>query len=168
MKAVIAVPLVLCLIGAGGYAQEDVERRNLLEQRERLTDRLEELRRERDFLLFQKEFYASDSKYLLFDFSTGRCQLKYRNRILKDAPFSVSPNIPAKARSIGVVTLTRKREMPGKKTALVFGESFIVQSERKKKPLPAERRLPRVLLSQRDMKSMFYALEEGAKAYIVQ
>ena len=160
--------LALFLPGVDGVAQEADELQRLSEQQKQLAHRIGELKQEQEFYLFKREFYTSDSKYLLFDFSKGMCRLKYRNRILKDISFSVSPKGVGRVNAPGIVILTKKRGLSGKKQALVFGAAFIVQSTRKEKPLPDERQVPRIILSRRDMRSLFYALEEGAKAYIVR
>ena len=168
MKAAVHVLLLLSLFLAGmnGSGQESDEREDLLRQREALNKKIETLRREQDFLLFEKELYAADSKYLLISLGSKAGQLKYKNRVLKDFRFKVSPNLAGSIKP-GALTLTKKREDPDQRHVLIFGKSLIIQWKRPARS-PDQTDIPRLSLSKTDLQSIFYAVEEGSKAYIMR
>ncbi len=158
--------LSLFLTGMNGNGQDSDERENLLHQQKVLNKKIEALRREQDFLLFEKALYAAESKYLIINLGSKTGQLKYKNRVLKDFHFIASANLAGVPKS-GALTLTRKREDPRQRHILIFGKSLVIQWKRP--ALPAyEARIPRLSLSKGDLQSIFYAVEEGAKAYIVR
>lgn len=157
----------LFLLGAGGGGDEDSERAALMEQQRTLNARIETLRREQDFLLFQKAMYAADSKYLVLDVTRKTGQLKYRNRVLKDFRFSPSKRFPVRTLPAGTLVLSRKAEDKKGRHAMIFGTSLVL--EWKQASLPQrEAALPFLSLTKKDMQSVFYALEKGAMAYIVK
>ncbi|HXY54248.1 MAG TPA: hypothetical protein VEM40_06230 [Nitrospirota bacterium] len=157
--------LSLFLAGMNGNGQEPDEREELLQQREELNKKIETLRREQDFLLFEKVLYAADSKYLIINLGSRAGQLKYKNRVLKDFRFKASPKL-AGSIGPGALTLTKKREDPGQRHVLVFGKSLVIQWKRPPRA-PYQADVPSLSLSKTDLQSIFYALEEGAKAYIL-
>ena len=163
----IGLILVLSLFLPGikdGAGQEKNEREMPLEQRKHLSERVETLRREQDFLLFQQGMYASDSKYLVISATARTGQLKYKNRVLKDFRFASSRRIGML--KPGAVTLTKKIESARERQALIFGSSLILLGKRVP-PVPVEQYVPRVTLAKKDFISLFYAVEKGAKAYIL-
>ncbi len=165
--AVAMILLSSVLHGVASHAQEADERQQLTESRDRLQARIETLEREQDFLLFQKQMYVSDSKYLLLDLSAGKGELKYRNRILKN--FTFTPVPPSSRRPPpGALVMTAKRGMNGKRQALLFGSKLILQAGQKDGSGQGERGTPRLSLSRRAMAPLFYALDKGSLAYIVR
>jgi len=175
MQSVIMKSKAACLlllfslffVGMDGNGQEQDERDDLLEQQKALKEKIDTLRREQDFLLFEKALYATDSKYLIINLGAKKGQLKYKNRVLKDFRFTASANLAKNALKPGTLTLTKKREDPGQRHVLLFGKSLVIQWKRPARS-PYATNIPRLSLSKRDLQSIFYAVEEGAKAYIVR
>ena len=155
------------LMGADNGDQRGEERGKLLEQQKHLSARVKTLKREQDYLLFQSTMYASDSKYLVLNIFRKSGQLKYKNRILKNFHFervSVSGRINKLTR--GALTLTQKIEGDRKRKLLVFDNALVMQGVH----APATRLesgIPRFSLSKKDFRSVYYALEPGAKVYIM-
>lgn len=158
---------LLFFVGIDGNGQEQDERDDLLEQQNALKEKIDTLRREQDFLLFEKALYVTDSKYLIINLAKKKGQLKYKNRVLKDFRFTAPANLTEDALKPGTLTLTKKREDPGKRHVLLFGRSLVIQWKRPARS-PYAANIPRLSLSKGDLQSIFYAVEEGAKAYIVR
>lgn len=136
-------------------------------ERERgLRERAAHLRQEQDFLLFQKEFYVSDSKYLILDFWKGTCQLKYKNRVFKSFSFTPTSWEAVRALPPGQIVLTKKVGSDHRRLTLIFGQSLLIQSKPSAQAEKRHRDIPRLYLKKGDMLSLFYALEVGARAYI--
>ncbi len=155
---------VILLLGISTVAagQEGEDREKLLEQQKLLVEKTETLKRDQDFLLFQKSLSASDSKYLIIDLTRKTGQLKYKNRVLKD--FLFSSHNPAGKIPQGTIMLTKKIQDTKEPTCLIFGNSLVLQTKR----LPiARREIPRLLLRGKDFKAIFYALEDGSLVYIL-
>jgi hypothetical protein len=154
------------LMGADNVEQDGEERGKLLEQQKQLSVRIKTLKRQQDYLVFQRAMYASDSKYLIIHVSAKTGQLKYKNRVLKDFHFKrVSGGVSSLTR--GALTLTQKIEGTKGRNLLVFGKSLVLQG----KNAPAtglEVTIPRFALSKKDFRSVYYAIEPGAKAYIMR
>lgn len=161
----LIILLVLCQ-AANAHAQETDERNRLLDRRDRLQANIEMLKREQDFLLFQKEMYASDSKYLLLDLSAGTGEIKYRNRTIGNFTFSSSRPAHGSLPS-GAVILTAKKEKEGKLRTLIFGNALVLQVKQKEGSKRKDGEMLRLSLLRRDMASLFYALDPGSRAYIV-
>ena len=164
LRVLLLLAASLFLMGAENGEQGTDEQAKLLEQQKQLNARIETLTQEQDYLLFQKTMYASDSKYLVLNVKARTGQLRYKNRILKDFHFAKA----GKARMLkrGTVTLTKKIEEPKKRKLLIFGTSLVLQG----KQVPAtqiQAGVPRFSLSKKDLLSVFYAVEVGAKAYIM-
>lgn len=159
--------LLLFIVGMDGNGQEQEERDDLLEQQKVLKEKIDTLRREQDFLLFEKEIYVTDSRYLIINLGAKKGQLKYKNRVLRDFRFTASANLAKDALKPGTLTLTKKREDPGQRHVLLFGKSLVIQWKRPARS-PYTANIPRLSLSKKDLQSIFYAVEEGAKAYIVR
>jgi hypothetical protein len=164
--AYLLLLLSLFLTGASGAGQEPDERADLLRQREALSKKIKTLQREQDFLLFEKAFYTADSKYLIINLGSKEGQLKYKNRVLKDFIFKASPNLAGSIK-LGALTLTKKREDPHQRHVLIFGKSLVIQWKRPAQ-IPYKGNIPSISLSKQDLQSIFYALEEGTKAYILK
>lgn len=153
------------LLGADSGSPDRDERGALRKQQVMLRERIEALRNERDYLLFRKTMYCSDSKYLIINIAKRTGQLKYKNRVLKDFRFKTLKNFPAGAFRQGTVALTKKVEGKNGQHALVFGKSFVVQWKRTAVP-PEDANIPVVSLSRKNLISIFYAVEEGSMAFI--
>jgi len=165
--ACLLLLLLLFVMGRDGNGQEQDEREELLGQQKALKGKIETLRREQDFLLFEKALYATDSKYLIIHLGAKRGQLKYKNRVLKDFRFTASANLAKNALKPGELTLTKKRENPDQRHVLLFGKSLVIQWRRPARSSYSAN-IPRLSLSKEDFQSIFYAVEEGAKTYIVR
>ena len=153
-------------MGADGAGDPENDRALLIEQSRQLTTRIEALKVEQDFLIFQKECYSMDSKYLVLDVGAGTGQLKYKNRILKTFGLSKSSRVRIGAPS-GRLQLTEKTDGPGNRYGLVFGKALIM--EPKGAPfLNRGKQTFHILLGKKDFMSVYYALEKGALAYVKQ
>ena len=150
----------------GGDAVRD-ERASLEAMRSTLRQKISSLKREQDFLLFQKTMYAADSKYLIIDVKHRTAQLKYKNRLLKDMHFTPSKKFPGRGLRQGMLVLTKKVEGKKDRDALVFGKSLVVQWKQSIVP-PQEKGLPSITLLKKELLSVYYAVEEGAPAYILR
>lgn len=167
----IWLPAFIFLIFSGmdGNAQETDERRQLAEQQKRLSEKIESLKREQDLLLFRKEFYSADSKYLVLNIPAGKGELRYKNRLLKSFSFALSSKARLLAVPVGAAAVTKKVEGRGKRYEIMFGRSFIMQVKPiNAVPSPKDRTSPRLFVSRKDLQSIFYATEEGSKAYVLQ
>lgn len=163
-RVILLLIASLFLMGADNGELGTDEQVKLLEQQKQLNARIETLKQEQDYFLFQKTMYTSDSKYLVINIAARTGQLKYKNRILKDFRFTSAGHISMLKR--GAITLTKKIEEPKTRDLLIFGTSLVLQS----KQLPAaqlQAGIPRLSLPKKDLMSVFYAVEVGAKAYIM-
>jgi hypothetical protein len=161
--------LVLCslvLMGVDGGESARDERSPLVEQTVALQKKISALKREQDFLLFQKAMYSADSKYLIMNFPKRTGQLKYKNRVLMDFRFKALKNISGRGLQPEMLVLTKKEEGKKDQHALAFGRSFVLQWKRTVVP-PEDSGIPAISLQQKEMLSIYYALEEGALAYII-
>lgn len=159
--------LVVFLMGAGKTDPVRDERTALRAERRALLQKVEKLKREQDYLLFQKTMYENDSKYLVIDIRKKTGHLKYRNRVLKDFSFQTSTNFPVRSLKPGMLTLTEKMEGKKDRHALAFGKSFIVRWKSSKVP-KEQSKLPSLTLARKDFLSAYFAVEEGSLAYIVR
>lgn len=125
------------LIAVAGSGQAKDERESLKELQQSLRVRIENLTQEQDYLLFQKEMYASDSKYLLLNITAKTGQLKYKNRVLKNFPFNVS----GRRMRTGILVLSKKNEEKTGRHTLIFGDVLILQWKRTTVP-PHEKGIP--------------------------
>ena len=155
----------LFLMGADNGEQGTDEHAKLMEQQKQLNARIETLKQEQDYLLFQKTMYASDSKYLVLNITARTGQLKYKNRILKDFHFTSAGHVSKLKR--GAVTLTKKIEGTKGRRSLVFGRSLVLLGKRGT-AAPLEAGIPRIYLSKKDFLSIFYSVENGAKSYLIR
>ena len=159
---------VLILVGAAGKAIAGDERASLEEQRSVLQKKILVLKREQDFLLFQKAMYSTDSKYLIMNVTRRTGQLKYKNRVLMDFQFRMSGKGHGHGFQPGMLVLTKKKEGKNDHHTLAFGgRSFIMLWKRT--VVPAEESgIPAIVLQKKDMMSIYAALEEGALAYVIR
>jgi putative sterol carrier protein len=156
---------LLCFCGAAGAVQPD-ERQQLLEQERVLRDREAKLKREQAFLLFQKTMYAADSKYLVLNFSEKTGRLKYKNRVLKKFHFTVAKRFSAGKLQPGMLILTKKIEVEKGSYTLLFGKALVVRE--RDTAATGRKNTPAVFFTKKDMLSVFFAIEEGATAYVVR
>jgi len=166
-KLLLVIVLTPFLIAAdGGDAVRD-ERASLEAMRSSLRQKISSLKHEQDFLLFQKTMYAADSKYLIIDVKHHTAQLKYKNRLLKDMHFTPSKKFPGRGLRQGMLVLTEKVEGKKDRDTLVFGKSLVVQWKQSIVP-PQEKGLPSITLLKKELLSVYYAVEEGAPAYLLR
>ena len=159
--------LLLVLAGAGrGTAVADgaAERSELLRKQQELAQRIADLERERDLLLFRRALQQSDSKYLLLDPAAGTGTLKYRNRVLRSFRMTKAGG-PRGHLPPGPVKLTEKRDKHGKNRMLLFGTDLVLQGRGVKQHQEQGRRYA---LGVKDLAAISYAVETGAWAYIVR
>lgn len=159
--------LSFCLLGADGEGQGGDERTALETTRQTLHQKIKTLEREQDFLLFQKEMYATDSKYLVLNMTRKTGQLKYKSRILKTFPFVSSGKVSRSAFQAGKLVLTKKVEGKKSRSALIFGPDLILQA---KNVIAQKKKTASLFLTvaKKDMRSIFSAVEEGAMAYVLR
>ena len=157
--------LSLSLAGICGAEQRDAEQIKLIEQKKQLKARVEMLKQEQDYLVFQKTMYESDSKYLIINFAARNMQLKYKDRVLKDVPFKRVLGRVNRLRH-GELTLTQKIEGPKERNLLIFGQALVLQGKNAPSTL-LEEGTPRVFLSRKNFLSVYYAIESGAKVFIL-
>lgn len=146
-----------------GYGQEADERSRLVERQKQLQSRIADLRRDQDFLLFQKQMYEADSKYLILNVSAGKGRLLYRNRVLKK--FAFSP-LRRTRLSPGAVALTAKEEQKSGKRVLTFGAEVALETKQSAAGGCKSGKPLRMDIRKRDMASLFYALDIGSAAYL--
>jgi len=156
----------LFLVGAAGRDSSGDERASLEAQTSALQKRILALKREQDFLLFQKTMYSADSKYLIMNFTKRTGQLKYKNRVLMDFRFKTRGEYRVHGLRPGMFVLTKKTEGKNDHHTLSFGRSFIMRW--KQTVVPAAAGIPAISLQKKDMMSIYYALETGALAYVLR
>jgi len=155
------------LMGMDGPPRGDDELRMIEEKRAQLTVRVEALKDEQDFLLFQRAIAGSDSKYLLLDLSAGTGTLKYRNRILRTFGFTVSAARPNQLRK-GRYSITRKSDGAPGKMSLAVQDIFIIHGKAYSGRQAGENGLPGVIVGRKDLAAIYYAVEQGSMLYIVR
>jgi hypothetical protein len=160
----LLLALSLFLMGMDGPGTNDVGQDGLAARQQELQKRIEALRSEQDLLLFQKQFSTVDSKYVVLDLARGRGQLKYRSRVFLDFRFKPLPKGMIRTVPRGVQTLTKKIEGNGR-FALVFGPTLVLRTKSAAAP---GRGVPQIIIPPREMRSIFFALEEGSIAYLLR
>jgi hypothetical protein len=168
-RIVIYLILVSAIFLAGAGKGDPVrdERTALRAERRALQQKVERLRREQDYLLFQKTMYENDSKYLVIDVKKKTGHLKYKNRTLKDFQFKTSNNFPVRSLKPGMLTLTEKIEGKKNRHALVFEKTFVVRWKLSKVP-KQQADIPSLSLARKDFLSVYFAVENGGLAYVVR
>lgn len=156
--------LSVFLLGMQGLSPEDSERRRLVERQTTLSDRIASLNQEQEFLLLQKAFYASDSKYILLDLPSRMGMLKYRNRILRTFVFSMAAGKRPVPRNT-VLKVTVKTDGKERKRILLFGETLLIQSKRSSLVAGKEKSVPRIQIGPKDFAALYYAVEQGTMLY---
>lgn len=161
-KKIILIGLLLLASWSLAAAGES-DREAVLQEQKALSARIAELQREQDFLVFQKTAAAMDSKYLVLNLAAGTGQLKYKTRVLKDFSFIHAAGKKHGLKQ-GTSVLTMKIDGP-KRYGLIFGKELILRGKKKLTSLEADI-LP-LSLDKKDLMAIFYALEPGARAYIL-
>lgn len=163
----IVVCLLILIVGVSTAFGGQDEQGALLEQQKELRNKITVLKQEQDYLLFRNRMAASDSRYIVLDLAKKTGQLLYKNRVLRDFPFTLPDAKSADVLPRGAVALTKKIEGPDGRYVLRFGTAFVVQWKRLHVP-PAEASLPVVSLSKNDIRSIFFALEPGSTVYLLR
>ncbi len=153
------------LMGMDGPPREKDDQRLLEAQKAKLATRIEALKQEQDFLLFQRSFAGSDSKYLLIDLSTRTGTLKYRNRILRTFGFTFSAARPPQFRK-GRYVLTGKTDGAPGKMSLFVQDSIIIRGKGYSGRLPREKKISSLVIARKDLAALFYSFEKGSILYI--
>lgn len=161
IAAVLLVVLSVFLLGMRGQSPEDIERQKLVDQQADLSKRIASLNHEQDFLLMQKAFYASDSKYILIDLPTRTGMLKYRNRVLRTFAFTTTGGKRPVPRNT-VLKVTAKTDGKERGRMLLFGDALLIQSKRSSSVAGNEKKVPRILVGSKDFAALYYAVGEGS------
>ncbi len=159
--------LTLFRVGMAGGEEGQGEREKLMKQQKALRSKIVALRREQDFLLFEKALCDADSKYLIINLGSKKGQIRYKNRVLKDFRFVLSKNPSNRGIKPGALALTAKRKDSRKRPVLLFGKSLIIQDKRSRTS-SQEEGIPRLFLARSDLRSVYYAVEEGTQAYLAR
>jgi len=162
--AVFLIMMSAFLFGMQGESPEDIERRKLVDQQAALSERIASLNHEQEYLLLQKAFYASDSKYLLIDLPSRTGMLKYRNRVLRTFTFTTTAGMHPVPRNT-VLKVTAKADGKEQKRVLLFGDTLLIQSKRSSIVSGNEKRAPRILVGSKDFAALYYAVEQGTMLY---
>ena len=165
ISVVIVFVLSVFLLGMQGQTPEDIERRRLVEQQAKLSGRIASLNHEQEFLLMQKAFYASDSKYILLDLPSRTGMLKYRNRVLRTFAFTTASGKRPVPRNT-VLKITAKTDGNERKRMLLFGDALLIQSKRSSVSAGKEHKVPRILIGSKDFASLYYTVEQGTTLHI--
>jgi hypothetical protein len=153
------------LMGMDGAAPADDERRQLAEKQDQFARRIESLQKEQDFLLFQKSFFGSDSKYLVLDLAADTGTLKYRNRTLRTFALTIPPSLKRSLREGRYILTTKADGAPGKRS-LVFQESFVIHGKGFSGASYGEKRLPGMVVRTKDLAALLYSVDKGTMLYI--
>jgi hypothetical protein len=163
----LLLALAVFLMGAGKGDPARDERIALRAEHRALQQRIEGLKREQDYLLFQRAMYENDSKYLVIDIKKKTAHLKYKNRVLKDFQFKTPKNFPVRSLRPGMLTLTEKIEGKKNRHAMAFGKSLMVRWKYSSVP-KQQADIPSLSLARKDFLSVYFAVENGALAYVVR
>lgn len=164
-KTILVLSVLFFSLCGSIHAQDD--RAALRAQHQVLQEKVATLKQEQDFLLFQKEMYGSDSKYLVINITKKSGQLKYKNRVLKNFLITTPKRSLLKQLQQGKRSLTKKTADQKDRFTLLFGTSFALQWKRDRVSYSMAG-MPVFSLAEKEMFSIFLALEEGALAYILR
>jgi hypothetical protein len=159
--------LSIFILGANAGAVTQDDRATLEAQQQTLTKKVAMLKQEQDYLVFQKQMYAADSKYLVINLAKKNGQLKYKNRVLKNFAFSVPRKNLARSTQPGMLVLTTKTADAKDRFTLRFGSSFALQWKRDE-VVKSVAGVPVLSLEEKEMLTIFLAVEEGALAYVIR
>ena len=165
-KGILAIVLfAFLLVGMDGQTREKDEQRRLEEKQAQLATRIDTLKKEQDFLLFQRSIAGSDSKYLIFDLSVGTGTLKYRNRILRIFGVTVSPSGQSHIRK-GRHVIAYKSDGSANKKEMVVADEFIIHGKAYVVKSAGGKRLPSLVIKQKDLASLFFVVDKGTMAFV--
>jgi hypothetical protein len=153
------------LMGMDNAPREADDRKQLEETQKRLASRIRELKREQDFLLFQRSFAGSDSKYLILDLSAGTGTLRYRNRVLRTFGLSVFSPGHRQIRK-GRHVIASKTDGSSKKRALVAEGGFLIHGKAYSGGSGSRRNLPSLVIGRKDLAALFFAVDKGTMLFI--
>jgi hypothetical protein len=155
------------LMGADAGDPGQGELDALRTQQSALRTRIEALKYEQDYLLFRRAMYQTDSKYLVMNIAARSGRLMYKNRVLKEFKFGLPKNFRSGSLQSGMVMLTKKMEDKQQRRTLVFGTSFLLHGKGTAVPRLSEDAAS-ISVTKKDLASIYYALEEGAMAYLAR
>lgn len=165
IRFLLILSSAIMLMGMDSAAPEADERTRLLEREAQLTARKASLRKEQEYLVFQKALMGSDSKYLVLDLAAGKGKLLYRNRTLRTFDAAIPASL-RKALQAGRYFVTSKSEGTPKERALIFQDAFAFRGKGFEGMRAGEMRLPVMTLARRDMAAIVYTLDIGSMLYI--
>jgi hypothetical protein len=164
-QTVLLIVLSFLLMGMDGPPRENDELRQLEEKRAQLTARIDALKKEQDFLLFQRSIAGSDSKYLLIDLSARTGTLKYRNRVLRTFGFTVSSPGHRQIRK-GRHILASKSDGSAKKRELVVADAFLIRGKAHSGRSADGKSMASLIIGQKDLAALFFAVDQGTMLFI--
>ncbi len=153
------------LMGAEAGDSGQSELNALRTQQSALRTQIEALKREQDYLLFRRAMYQTDSKYLVMDIAARSGRLMYKNRVLKEFTFRLPKNFRSGSLQPGMVMLTKKMEDKQERRTLVFGTSFLLHGKGTAVPRLSDDAAS-ISVTKKELSSLYFALEEGATAYL--
>lgn len=156
----LLIVLSVFLLGLQGQSPDDIERQRLVEEEAKLSVRIASLNHEQEFLLMQKAFYTSDSKYILLDLPSRTGMLKYRNRVLGTFAFSTTAGRRPVTRN-AILKMTAKTDGKERTRRLLFGDALLIQSKRSAPAAGNEKNVPRIVIGSKDFTALYYAVEQG-------
>jgi hypothetical protein len=168
IRTALALAAAVILLGSSVFGQESDEARSLRVRERHVRTRIKALKKEQEFLLFQRTLATADSKYLILDLRTGKGMLKYRGRILRNfnclhAGKHFPPTLPKR-----IITLTGKMDGSPGRRQLVFSDPLvIIQSKYMSSGKAKSKEGLHIMLGTKDLGAIFFALEKGSLAYIL-
>jgi hypothetical protein len=168
IRTALALAVAVILLGSSVFGQGSDEARSLRERERHVRTRIKALKKEQEFLLFQRTLATADSKYLILDLRTGKGILKYRGRILRNfnclhAGKHLSAALPKR-----IVTLTGKTDgSPGRRQLVFTDPLVIIQSKRVSSGKAKSKEGLHIMVGTKDLSAIFFALEKGSLAYIL-
>jgi hypothetical protein len=168
IRTALALTAAVIVLASSVFGQESDEARSLRQRERHIRTRIEALKKEQEFLLFQRTLATADSKYLIFDLRTGKGMLKYRGRILRNFNcFHAGKHLPA-ALPKRIATLTGKVDgSPGRRQLVFTDPLVIIQSKHVSIGKAKSKEGLRIMLGTKDLGAIFFALEKGSLAYIL-
>jgi hypothetical protein len=168
IRIALAMAVAGIVLGSSVFGQEGDEVRSLRERERRVRTRIGMLKKEQELLLFQRTLAAADSKYLILDLRTGKGMLKYRGRILRNFDCPLAGKRLTGAVPKRIVTLTEKMDGSPRTRQLVFNDPLvIIQSKHISTGKAKSKQGLRIVLGKKDLGAIFFALEKGSLAYII-
>jgi hypothetical protein len=157
--------LSFLLMGMDNAPRDAADRKQLEETQKRLASRIEVLKREQDFLLFQRSFAGSDSKYLILDLSARMGTLKYRNRILRTFDLSITSPGHRQIRK-GRHVIAFKIDGSSKKRSLIIEDEFLIHGTAYSGRPKGGSGMPSLVIGRKDLAALFFAVDKGTLLFI--